>query len=103
MDMRGFLPGDAGESGRDAVLCMQGNRLQAVKWHQWKVHLFTQDNMYSTWPPNNIPIVYNLEWDPREEHQADFAHTWVIAPGRGRRRCLPEVAGGRTADQAGAA
>jgi arylsulfatase A-like enzyme len=78
MDMRGFLLGDAGESGRDAVLCMQGNRLQAVKWHQWKVHLFSQDSMYSTWSPNNIPIVYNLEWDPREEHQVDFGHTWVI-------------------------
>ena len=37
VDMRDFLLGDAEESGRDAVLCLQGNRLQAVKWHQWKV------------------------------------------------------------------
>jgi arylsulfatase A-like enzyme len=29
MDMRGFTLGDAEESGRAAVLCMQGNRLQA--------------------------------------------------------------------------
>ena len=32
MDMRGFLLGDAEESGRDVALCLQGNRLQAVKW-----------------------------------------------------------------------
>jgi arylsulfatase len=51
MDMRGFPLGDAGESGRDTVLCLQGSRLQAVKWRQWKVHLFQQDDFYSTWTP----------------------------------------------------
>jgi arylsulfatase len=34
MDMSDFLLGGAGESGRDIVLCLQGNRLQAAKWHQ---------------------------------------------------------------------
>ena len=48
MDMRDFLLGDAEESGRNTVLCIQGNRLQAVKWRQWKAHLFQQDDFYST-------------------------------------------------------
>ena len=26
-----------------------------------------------------MPLLYNLEWDPREEHQVDFPHGWVIA------------------------
>ena len=43
MDMGDFLLGDAEESGRDTVLCLQGNRLQAVKWRQWKANLFKQD------------------------------------------------------------
>jgi arylsulfatase len=72
--MRGFLLGEAEVSGRDAVLCLQGNRLQAVKWRQWKVHLFQQDDSLSTFSP------YNLEWDPREEHQVDFPHGWVLHP-----------------------
>ena len=80
MDMTGFLLGNARESGRDMVLCLQGNRLQAAKWHQWKVHLFQQDDFYSTWVPNNVPILHNLEWDPREEHQVDFPHAWVLHP-----------------------
>ena len=67
MDMRGFLLGEAEESGRDTVLCMQGNRLQSVKWRQWKAHLFQQDDMYSTWSPYSAPHVHNLEWDLREE------------------------------------
>jgi arylsulfatase A-like enzyme len=80
MDMREFLLGGAQESGRDAVLCMQGNRLQAVKWRQWKAHLFKQDEALSTWAPYNFPRLHNLEWDPREEHQVDFPHAWVFHP-----------------------
>ncbi len=80
MDMRGFLLGDAEESGRDTVLCIQGNRLQAVKWRQWKAHLLQQDEFLSTWTPYNLPHLHNLEWDPREEHQVDFPHGWVMHP-----------------------
>jgi arylsulfatase A-like enzyme len=80
MDMRGFLLGDAQESGRDVVLCLQGNRLQAIKWRQWKAHLFHQDDFYSNWTPYNMPMLYNLEWDPREEHQVGFPHGWVAHP-----------------------
>ena len=80
MDMREFLLGDAEQSGRDVVLCLQGNRLQAVKWRQWKVHLFQQDNMYGTWSPLNMPHIHNLEWDPREEHEIDFPHGWALHP-----------------------
>jgi arylsulfatase A-like enzyme len=80
IDMRDFLLGDAEESGRNTVLCIQGNRLQAVKWRQWKAHLFQQDEFYSTWSAYNMPHLYNLEWDPREEHQVDFPHGWVVHP-----------------------
>ncbi|HEY5142263.1 MAG TPA: sulfatase-like hydrolase/transferase, partial [Solirubrobacteraceae bacterium] len=80
MDMGDFLLGEAEESGRDTVLCLQGNRLQAVKWHQWKAHLFAQDEFMSTWAPYNMPRLHNLEWDPREEHPVDFPHGWVVHP-----------------------
>jgi arylsulfatase len=80
MDMRDFLLGDADESGRDTVLCFQGNRLQAVKWRQWKAHLFQQDNALSTWSPYNVPHLHNLEWDPREENEVGFPHGWVVHP-----------------------
>lgn len=80
MDMGEFLLGDAEESGRDTVLCLQGNRLQAVKWRQWKANLFKQDEFASTWSPYNLPHIHNLEWDPREEHEMDFPHGWVVHP-----------------------
>ena len=42
------------------------------------MHLFKQDSFYGPWVPNEVPPVYSLEWDPREENQVDFGHTWVI-------------------------
>ncbi|WP_346355384.1 arylsulfatase [Azotosporobacter soli] len=80
MDMRPFLLGEAEESGRDTVLCFQNERLQAIKWRQWKAHFFKQDEFLSTWTPYNVPNLYNLEWDPREEHTVDFPHGWVLHP-----------------------
>ena len=80
MDIRDFLLGPAEQSGRDTVLCLQGNRLQAIKWHQWKAHLFQQDGFMSTWSPYNIPRLYNLEWDPHKEREVTFAHGWVVHP-----------------------
>jgi arylsulfatase len=80
MDMREFLLGDAEESGREVIVHMNANRVQAVKWHQWKLHVMKQDDFYSTWSPYSIPHIHNLEWDPREEHQVDFAHFWVAHP-----------------------
>ncbi|HEY7022763.1 MAG TPA: sulfatase-like hydrolase/transferase [Ktedonobacterales bacterium] len=80
MDMRDFLLGENEASGRDAVLCLQGDRLQAIKWRQWKLHLFHQDDIMSSWSPYNSPHLHNLEWDPREEHQVDFPHGWVLHP-----------------------
>ena len=34
----------------------------------------------STWTPYNMPHLYNLEWDPREEHPVDFPHGWAVHP-----------------------
>ena len=80
VDMSDFLLGDAEESGRETLMCLQGNRLQSIKWRQWKAHFFHQDDMYSTWSPYNTPHLHNLEWDLREEHQVDFPHAWVVHP-----------------------
>ena len=81
MDMREFLLGEAEESGRDTCLCMpRKSSAEAVKWRQWELHLFQQDEILSTWTPYNMPHLHNLEWDPREEHEVGFPHAWVAHP-----------------------
>jgi arylsulfatase len=39
-----------------------------------------QDSFLSAWSAYNVPHIHNLEWDPREEHQVDFPHGWVLHP-----------------------
>ncbi len=51
-----------------------------MKWRQWKAHLFRQDPASSAWCPCDMPQLYNLEWDLREEHQAGFPHGWAVRP-----------------------
>ena len=80
MEMGDFLLGDAQESGRNTVLCIQGNRLQAIKWRQWKANLMKQDEMFGAWSAYNMPHLHNLEWDPREENEVGFPHAWVMHP-----------------------
>src|SRR5262249_29616343 len=80
MDMRAFLLGEAEPSGRDAILCFQGGRLQAVKWRQWEAHFFQQGGRLSTWAADNAPHIHNPEGDPREEHEVDCPHGWVLHP-----------------------
>lgn len=84
-DMRDYLLGPADESGRDTVLCLQGNRLQAITWRQRKMHTFQQDVAASIFSPYSAPDLHNLEWDPREEHEIGFPQGWVIHPIAARR------------------
>ena len=101
MDMRDFLLGDAEESGRDIILHLNGNRLQAAKWHQWKVHLFKQDDFYSTWAPLNMPWLLQPRMGPPRGAPGRLPARLGVAPGRSRGGRIPEVAGGRASDQAG--
>ncbi len=86
MDMREFLLGGAEESGRDAVLCIQGNRLQAVKWRQWKAHLFSR-----TSPAKRVsrrPIAFRLT-------PPAFVLLARVSAGLGRAEAGPTFADGR--------
>ena len=62
-------------------MCMNGNRLQSIKWgQQWKVNLFHQESFSGPWYPLNEPQLVNLFWDLREEQNHGFPHTWVDHP-----------------------
>ena len=100
MDMRDFLLGDAEESGRDVVLCIQGNRLQAIKWHQWKASLFEQDGFYSTWTAYNMPHVLQPGMGSARGAPGRLPARLDRPSDGGRGGRLPADAGHGTADQA---
>ena len=53
------------------------DRLSAVKWHNWKMHLIWQVNMYD--PPVTLPEskVINLLTDLKEERDVGAKTSWV--------------------------
>jgi arylsulfatase len=51
-----------------------------VKWHNWKMHLIWQVNMYD--PPVTLPLpkVVNLLTDLKEERDVGATSSWVGIP-----------------------
>ena len=88
MDMSGFLLGDAAGVGPRHHLVPAGQ--PAAGGRSGTSGRFTCSTRTTSTPPGSrttCRILYNLEWDPREEHQVDFPHAWVLPPhGRGGRR-----------------
>lgn len=80
VDQMAFLTGQQPHSARDGVPAYVADRLQGVKWKNWKLHLIEQVNMYD--PPQTLPVprLFNLLTDLREEHDVLATNTWVYGP-----------------------
>ena len=78
LDQSDFILGKTDKSAREGFPIWVSDRLQAVKWRNWKVHFFRQDTMFD--PPLRLPLpyAYNLYTDPREENNT--IDTWVLGP-----------------------
>ncbi len=73
-----FFLGKSERSNREGFPIWVDDRLQAVKWRNWKMHFYRQDTMVDPPVKYPVPMIYNLYTDPREEdHKAD---TWVVYP-----------------------
>ena len=75
-------------SKRDSVLAFCADRLQAVKWKNWKLHLYEeQRDWWSVPQKHGTPKLFNLLTDQREEYpNLTIENTWVTTP------CLQAVA-----------
>jgi len=78
VDQSDFFLGKSEKSNREGFPIWVDNRLQAVKWHNWKMHFYRQDRMPDPPVKNPVPVLYNLYSDPREEKPT--VDTWVIYP-----------------------
>jgi arylsulfatase len=72
-----FFLGKQKNSNRDGFPAYVGDRLYAVKWRNWKMHLVWQENMYD--PPQKLPLpkLVNLLTDLKEERDVLTYNTWV--------------------------
>lgn len=78
VDQSEFLLGKTENSAREGFPIFCAERLQAVKWRNWKLHFMRQDTMFDPPVKNPVPTIYNLFTDPREEKPA--LDTWVVGP-----------------------
>jgi arylsulfatase A-like enzyme len=64
-------------SAREGVLIWVDNRLQAAKWHNFKVHFWEQDSMVSPPVKLPVPLLLDLYANPREEPDKRAFAAWV--------------------------
>ena len=94
VDQTDLLLGASATGRRDALLTFVGPDLVAVRWKQFRTYFADVAPGRSGWggahglpgtgssaaPMNGYPKVFNIESDPREEHNIGALYEWVIGP-----------------------
>jgi len=80
VDQLDFFLGKQENSNREGFPAYVADRLSAVKWRNWKMHLIWQVSMYD--PPVTLPLakIINLLTDLKEEHDVGAKASWVSVP-----------------------
>jgi arylsulfatase len=80
VDQMDFFFGTQEKSNREGFVAYVADRLHAVKWRNWKMHLIWQMNMFD--PPQVLPLpkIINLLADLKEERDALIHNSWVTNP-----------------------
>ena len=78
VDQSTLFLGTSETSAREGIPIWCADRLQAVKWRQYKVHFYQQDTMVSPAVKLPLPFLFNLYTNPREDEDKPALDTWVI-------------------------
>jgi arylsulfatase A-like enzyme len=82
VDQGAFLFGNAPKSAREGFLFHLKNELRAVKWRDWKLHLYWEPEVNEGKGKLESPYLFNLTRDPKEETDVLTTNTWVVNPMR---------------------
>jgi arylsulfatase A-like enzyme len=80
VDQLDFFLGKKVTSSREGFPAYVADRLTAVKWRNWKMHLIKQDTMYDIPEKLALPRIYNLLRDLKEERDVGPYNTWIADP-----------------------
>jgi len=73
-----FFLGKQKKSNREGFIVYNNDDVYAYKWRNWKMHLIELENMNSVPMKLNVPRIYNLISDPKEEYNMASEATWVL-------------------------
>ena len=82
VDQTDFLLGKSDRSNREGFPVYVADRLEAVKWRNWKITFYDEEHDWWT-PPAMLgtPKAFDLITDPKEEFpQTTLRYTWVSIP-----------------------
>ena len=82
VDQTDFFFGKSEKSNREGFPVFVADRLEAVKWRNWKIVFYDEERDWWT-PPTKLgqPKAFNLITDPKEEYpQTGLLSTWVAGP-----------------------
>ena len=82
VDQTDFLLGKTDKSSREGFPVFVADRLEAVKWRNWKVVFYDEQRDWWT-PPTKLgqPKAFDLITDPKEEYPATgLRSTWTAGP-----------------------
>jgi arylsulfatase len=80
VNQTGFFTGKTDKSGREGIIIFCADRLQAIKWRNFKVHFYLQETMVSPATKLPIPLLFNLHTNPQEITDKVVPDSWVIGP-----------------------
>jgi arylsulfatase len=78
VDQLSFFTGKQKNSNREGFIIYNNDDVYGYKWRNWKMHLVELENMNSNPQPLNVPRIYNLITDPKEEYNMASEATWVL-------------------------
>ena len=73
-----FFTGKQDKSNLEGFIIYNNDDVYGYKWRNWKMHLVELENMNSEPKKLNVPRIYNLITDPKEEYQMQEEATWVL-------------------------
>ena len=80
VDQSDFFTGKTDKSAREGILIWCADRLQAVKWRNYKLHFYQQDTMLAPPVKLGVPLLFNLYLNPTEEADKIAHDSWVVGP-----------------------
>ncbi|HRE12591.1 MAG TPA: arylsulfatase, partial [Usitatibacteraceae bacterium] len=82
VDLTPFLTGQVEKSPREGFVYYIKDQLRALKWRQWKMHILWEAEPNTGVVHLEVPYLFNVVQDPKEETDVNSTQGWVRGPMR---------------------
>ena len=90
LDLMPFLLGKVEKSPREGFVYFIKDQLRALKWRNWKMHFLWETEPNTGVVHLEVPYLFNVLQDPKEESDVNSTQGWVRGPMRKKQRAFQE-------------